>query len=96
MKYIISDVSLYDNFYVKVYIDGLSILHNELYSSDYFHTDEMFERVRNQLTILLDHCKDIKYITITGKLFSNILGLLEYVKDTELKQNIYDTIIKEK
>jgi hypothetical protein len=92
MKTTIGDINIYDNITVKIYKVGLIRLCLEVYPIN--PTLVIENRFYNQLVDLTTNYKDITCIHVSGKLFNNILGLLEHVNDADTKNNIYNLIVK--
>lgn len=92
MKHTIGDINIYDNFTVKVHIDGLVRLCDEIYLIN--PSEEIANRFYNQLLCLVDTYIDFDYMHVTGKMFNNILGLLDLIKDTFVRHDTYKQIIK--
>jgi hypothetical protein len=92
MKTTIGDINIYDNITVKIYIVGLIRLCLEVYPIN--PTLAIENRFYKQLVDLTTNYKGVTCIHVSGKLFNNILGLLEHVNDADTKNNIYNLIVK--
>lgn len=91
MKNTISDINIYDNFTVKVYINGLVRLCDEIRLIN--PSDEITNRFYNQLLQLTKTYIHFKYIHVTGKMFNNIQVLLDLITDSLDKRDTYKQII---